>query len=156
MLKFRSMVCDADPSLHRDYVQGLMRGSNPCAEAGHESEAIYKLPKDPRITRAGRMLRAASLDELPQLINVLRGEMSLVGPRPEVPYALETYEPWQWRRFQVLPGLTGLWQVSGRSQVSPTEMLRLDVEYVERCSLRLDWEIILRTIPVLLQFDRAG
>lgn len=166
MLKFRSMVYDADPSLHQEYVRQLMRSANPCEETanslaapGHATNGSgvhFKLPDDPRITRVGRLLRATSLDELPQLINVLRGEMSLVGPRPEVPYALAEYQPWQWQRFQVLPGVTGLWQVSGRSKLPPAEMLRLDVEYAERCSLWLDFTILLRTIPELWHFDRAG
>jgi lipopolysaccharide/colanic/teichoic acid biosynthesis glycosyltransferase len=168
MFKFRSMVCEANPSLHREYVQRLMRGDQvfPCGD-GHDDPAApdppagratprYKLPDDPRITRVGRVLRATSLDELPQLINVLKGEMSLVGPRPEVPYALAAYQPWQWQRFQVLPGLTGLWQVSGRSTLPPSEMLRLDVEYAQRCCLRQDMAILLRTIPELWRFDRAG
>ena len=150
MLKFRSMVNGASPELHKQYVKGLLRdGEN--RDAVGRSERTYKLAEDPRVTRVGRVIRRLSIDELPQLFNVLRGDMSLVGPRPDVPYAVEEYEPWQWQRFEVLPGITGLWQVSGRSELSPTEMLRLDVEYVERYSVWLDCILLLRTIPVVLR-----
>jgi lipopolysaccharide/colanic/teichoic acid biosynthesis glycosyltransferase len=115
---------------------------------------MYKLAGDDRVTRLGAFLRRTSLDELPQLWNVLRGEMSLVGPRPDVPYSVEAYAPWALRRLAVQPGMTGLWQVSGRSKLSIQDMLRLDVAYVDRCSLRLDIEILLRTIPAVI--SRSG
>lgn len=159
--KFRSMQADADETLHRRYVSGLLRaahggarGAPPTAITGPgeapadrapSGRPQFKLVDDPRVTSVGRVIRRTSVDELPQLLNVLRGEMSLVGPRPEIPYALEEYEPWQWRRFEVLPGLTGLWQTSGRSRLSPTDMLRLDVEYARAWSLALDVRILLRT-----------
>lgn len=157
VLKFRSMAHQADDTLHRHFVQQLLQES--CENGGASTAAstgVYKVQDDPRVTRVGRFLRLSSLDELPQLINVLRGEMSLVGPRPEVPYALGAYEPWQRRRFDVLPGLTGLWQVSGRSRLPPAEMLRLDVRYAEECCFWLDCWILLRTLPALLEFDQAG
>jgi lipopolysaccharide/colanic/teichoic acid biosynthesis glycosyltransferase len=111
---------------------------------------MYKLEHDPRVTRVGRLLRRTSIDELPQLFNVLRGEMSLVGPRPEIAYALPEYEDWHWRRFSVLPGMTGLWQVSGRGCLPPREMLRLDVQYADTWSLGRDLSILLRTIPAVV------
>ena len=111
---------------------------------------MFKLRGDPRVTRVGRVLRATSLDELPQLWNVLRGEMSLVGPRPAMPYELELYRPWYYRRLEVLPGLTGLWQVTARSRVSLEGMVRLDLLYVRRRSLLLDLKLLLQTVPIVL------
>jgi lipopolysaccharide/colanic/teichoic acid biosynthesis glycosyltransferase len=149
-VKFRTMRADADPGIHAEYLRALMRG-----QAG-ASNGLFKVPRDPRVTSVGAFLRRSSLDELPQLWNVLRGEMSLIGPRPEVAYALDHYEPWMYRRFEVLPGMTGLWQVSGRGRIGPREMLRLDVEYADRCDLGLDLEILARTIPAVLQGTGAG
>ena len=106
--------------------------------------------EDPRVTRAGRWLRRTSLDELPQLFNVLVGDMSLVGPRPAVPSEVAQYADWQRARLEAFPGITGLWQVSGRSHLSFEEMVRLDIEYVERRSFLLDMAILLRTVPVVL------
>jgi lipopolysaccharide/colanic/teichoic acid biosynthesis glycosyltransferase len=154
MFKFRSMIADADESLHERYVTQLLhspddgthRGQLP--RRGHQPE--YKLETDPRITRVGRFIRASSLDELPQLLNVLKGDMSLVGPRPDLPYATALYDPWQRRRLQVLPGMTGLWQVSGRGELAPTDMLRLDVEYADGWTLWLDLRILLLTVPAVL------
>ncbi len=148
VFKFRSMRLDADPAVHREFLASQM---TEAAKLTH-----YKVQRDDRVTRCGRVIRQLSLDELPQLINVLRGEMSLVGPRPDVPYSLEQYEPGHFRRFDVMPGLTGLWQVSGRSELSFREMLELDVDYVEQWSLRLDLRLLCRTVPELLQFGRAG
>ncbi|HSL56953.1 MAG TPA: sugar transferase [Acidimicrobiales bacterium] len=142
--KLRSMVADADPAIHAAYVHELSCGR------GVESDGLYKLHDDPRITPVGRWLRRTSLDELPQLVNVLKGDMSLVGPRPECEYDLADYESWHWRRFSVLPGMTGLWQVSGRGCLPPPEMLRLDVEYADTWSLRQDLSILLRTVPAVL------
>lgn len=150
VLKFRSMRADADPSAHREYLSQLLTGQ---AEA---SNGLFKVPHDPRITRVGRFLRKSSLDELPQLVNIVRGEMSLVGPRPEVPYALADYESWMYRRFEVTPGITGLWQVSGRGRLSVRDMLRLDVEYADRSSLGLDLGILARTLPAVLRGTGAG
>jgi lipopolysaccharide/colanic/teichoic acid biosynthesis glycosyltransferase len=150
VLKFRSMRVNADSSVHAEYLRDLLSGH---AEA---NGGIYKIPSDPRITRIGGFLRKSSIDEFPQLLNVLRGQMSLVGPRPEVPYALADYEPWMFRRFEVQPGMTGLWQVSGRGQLSVRDMLRLDVEYADRCDIGLDVGILVRTIPAVLRGTGAA
>jgi lipopolysaccharide/colanic/teichoic acid biosynthesis glycosyltransferase len=112
--------------------------------------AAFKMKNDPRVTRVGRWLRKTSLDELPQLWNVLRGEMSLVGPRPAVPEEVAEYEPWHKRRFEVQPGITGLWQATGRSDTSFDEMVRLDIYYAEHWSLGLDLRILLLTIPAVI------
>ena len=117
-----------------------MAGSSSSSRA----DTLFKIDKDPRITRVGSVLRKTSLDELPQLINVLKGEMTLVGPRPDLPYSVREYEPWQRRRLDALPGLTGLWQVSGRSRLSPREMMELDVRYVNERTLWLDIAILPR------------
>lgn len=148
ILKFRSMAFDSDPEVHR---QHILEGSDQGGSSSH-----YKIQADPRITRAGRILRELSLDELPQLINVLRGEMSLVGPRPDVAYSLFQYEPVHYRRFEVLPGMTGLWQVEGRSTLSYRQMLELDVVYVDQWSIWLDLKLLARTIPELLKLGQAG
>jgi lipopolysaccharide/colanic/teichoic acid biosynthesis glycosyltransferase len=147
VLKFRSMRAAADESRHRDYVHGLIAGD---AGAAPPEQGLYKLAVDDRVTRVGRVLRKTSIDELPQLLNVLRGQMSLVGPRPVVGYEVDAYPEWYLDRFAVRPGLTGLWQVSGRNQRTYEEMVRLDIEYARRQSLRLDVLIMLKTIWVVL------
>jgi exopolysaccharide biosynthesis polyprenyl glycosylphosphotransferase len=144
-LKFRSMHVDNDPRIHIDYVKQFISGTVPSgtSQAGGN---VYKITKDPRLTRVGRLLRKASLDELPQIINVLRGEMSLVGPRPPIPYELDAYDIWHRRRLlEVKPGITGLWQINGRSRLPFDEMVRLDLRYATRWSLWLDVKILLRT-----------
>lgn len=151
-IKFRSMRSDADPALHREYVAAFIRGQ---AEQQQGTRgAMFKLVKDPRVTRIGHILRRTSLDELPQLFNVLRGQMSLVGPRPPIPYELEHYRMEHFRRLAVKPGMTGLWQVSGRSLTTFEEMVMLDLEYIQRASFLLDLRILFRTIPVV--FGRHG
>ncbi len=150
ILKFRTMQHDADPGEHERFVEQLMSGEQDAATT------FFKLRADARVTRIGRILRATSVDELPQLINVLRGEMSLVGPRPDVPYAAERYDARHWERFSVLPGITGLWQVSGRGGLSPLDMLELDIEYTRVRSFSLDTAILLRTIPAVLRRDGAA
>jgi lipopolysaccharide/colanic/teichoic acid biosynthesis glycosyltransferase len=146
--KFRSMRTDADATPHRDYVCALIAGGGPTVGGGR---SLYKLAVDDRITRVGRILRRWSLDELPQLWNVVRGEMSLVGPRPVIPYEVERYPAEWWLcRFRVKPGMTGLWQVSGRNEKSYDEMVRLDVEYVERQTILLDLRILAKTAWVVL------
>jgi lipopolysaccharide/colanic/teichoic acid biosynthesis glycosyltransferase len=153
MLKFRTMFANCDDRLHREYVQKLL--TTP-ADSLRSPGGLYKLVDDPRITRLGRWLRRSSLDELPQLINVLRGEMSLVGPRPALPWEAAMYDPRYATRFDVRPGITGLWQISGRNRLTATQALDLDVEYVERRSFRLDLAILCRTIPTVLSRDGAG
>jgi lipopolysaccharide/colanic/teichoic acid biosynthesis glycosyltransferase len=120
------------------------------------SPEIYKIVSDPRVTQTGRLLRKSSLDELPQLINVLKGEMSLVGPRPPLPYEYERYSTWHRRRLmEVKPGITGLWQVNGRSRTTFDEMVRLDLEYVRSWSIWLDLKILLRTPAAVLSGEGA-
>jgi len=153
-LKFRTMQADADDRLHRDYQRRYIAGRAE-TNLGDETRPVYKLHTDPRVTRVGRILRRLSLDELPQLLNVLRGDMSVVGPRPPITYEVEAYELWHRRRLEMKPGLTGLWQVSGRNRLSFEEMVRLDLFYIENWSLLLDLKIILRTLPVMLRGDDA-
>jgi lipopolysaccharide/colanic/teichoic acid biosynthesis glycosyltransferase len=141
VLKFRTMYSDADEQRHRDYVRTLIGGEEMRRTGG----GLYKLHGDDRVTRVGRFLRRWSLDELPQLWNVLRGEMSLAGPRPVLGYEVEIYPAWFEERFAVKPGMTGLWQVSGRNERTYEEMVRLDIEYVRRQSLWLDLSILART-----------
>ena len=122
---------------------------------GDEERPAYKLRADARVTRWGRVLRKTSLDELPQLFNVLRGDMSIVGPRPPIPYEVESYELWHRKRLDMKPGVTGLWQVSGRNRLSFDEMVRMDLYYIENWSLLLDLKIILRTLPVMWRGEDA-
>lgn len=150
VLKFRTMRADADAALHREYVKSLLGNETEAAQNAPEG-GLYKLVIDPRVTRVGRFLRSWSLDEVPQLINVLRGEMSLVGPRPVIEYEVEQYPDWYLRRFAVKPGLTGLWQVSGRNETTYEEMVRFDIEYAERRSLWLDLRILARTALVVVR-----
>jgi lipopolysaccharide/colanic/teichoic acid biosynthesis glycosyltransferase len=139
-LKFRSMYVANDSKIHQDFTQNLIRGS-----AGN-SNGIFKIQKDPRITDFGRILRATSLDELPQFINVLMGQMSLVGPRPPIPYEVDCYQLWHRRRIlEARPGITGLWQVNGRSRTSFDEMVRMDLQYIKKRSLWIDLKILLKT-----------
>lgn len=142
--KFRSMVDGAEELL------------DALAEStGQENQPIFKLRRDPRVTRFGNLLRRSSLDELPQLINVVRGEMSLVGPRPPLTHEVERYEPWQRARLEAVPGMTGLWQISGRSNLSFEEMVSLDIMYIDHWSLLLDLTVLIRTIPAVLS-TRGG
>jgi lipopolysaccharide/colanic/teichoic acid biosynthesis glycosyltransferase len=144
MFKFRTMYLDADPRLHHEFVSSFIKASGQLNEAG--KNGFFKLADDPRVTPVGRMLRKTSLDELPQLWNVLRGDMSLVGPRPPLPYELEQYQPWHRRRIlEAKPGITGLWQVSGRSRTTFDEMVRLDLRYARTRSLWTDIKILLAT-----------
>ncbi len=149
VMKLRTMRADASPELHRRYIAQLARG-----DVGN-AEGLKKLCRDPRVTRAGGFLRKTSLDELPQLFNVLRGEMSIVGPRPAIEYELEHYEAAHFDRFQVRPGITGLWQVSGRSQVGFVEMLELDAEYARSHGFVRDAVILVRT-PLAVFGRRAA
>lgn len=151
--KFRTMRNGASHDIHRAFVLNLIAGEAPRDQDG---APLFKLREDDRVTRVGRMLRKTSLDELPQLYNVLRGEMSLVGPRPPIPYEVDHYPPHWLARFAVKPGVTGLWQVEGRSNVPLEEMVALDVEYVRRRSFWLNVWILLRTVPAVLSGRGAG
>jgi lipopolysaccharide/colanic/teichoic acid biosynthesis glycosyltransferase len=145
-LKFRSMYVNNDPSAHREYVRRLIAGNAERVAVNGNDHGVYKLANDKRITGLGKFLRKTSLDELPQLFNVLLGDMSLVGPRPPIPYELAAYQTWHRRRLlQVKPGMTGLWQVTGRSRVTFDEMVRLDLRYATTCSPWLDFKILLQT-----------
>lgn len=141
--KFRTMVVNADTADHQSYLNDLMASNVPMVKLDEHG--------DSRIIRFGVLLRSMGLDELPQLINVLRGEMSLVGPRPCLPYECQNYLPWQWERFNTLPGLTGLWQVNGKNRTTFMEMMRMDVDYARNKSLRRDLVIILKTPLVIMR-----
>ncbi|MDB5054939.1 MAG: exopolysaccharide biosynthesis polyprenyl glycosylphosphotransferase [Bacilli bacterium] len=143
MLKFRSMHINSDELLEELKKHNEMDGF------------AFKMKNDPRITKIGRLIRKYSIDELPQLLNVIKGDMSLVGPRPPLPTEVELYEDYEWRRLEVLPGLTGLWQVSGRSNLSFQQWMNLDIYYIENWSLALDFKIILKTVPVVLKGEGA-
>jgi len=149
MLKLRTMYAGKNDRIHREYVTRLL-SAGPEAAASPDG-GLYKLDADPRVTRVGAWLRRTSLDELPQLVNVLRGEMSLVGPRPVLAWEAEMFGERYQRRFAVKPGLTGLWQVSGRSRLSMGTALELDVEYVARRSFAYDLVILFRTVPAVLR-----
>jgi lipopolysaccharide/colanic/teichoic acid biosynthesis glycosyltransferase len=154
MLKLRSMYADNDDRTHRDFVTTMLSAEGP-EEAEEEvparNNALFKLTGDPRVTPLGAWLRRTSLDELPQLINVLRGDMSLVGPRPMLPWEAQLLAAPHRRRFTVKPGITGLWQVNGRSRLSMRTALELDVEYTRRRSVLLDLSILARTVPALFR-----
>src|SRR6185503_12005818 len=149
LYKFRTMKAGADSQLHREYQKAFIAGRAE-ANVGDDSKPTYKLLTDPRITRIGKFLRRTSLDEVPQLFNVLSGDMSVVGPRPPIPYEVEAYELWHRKRLDMKPGVTGLWQVSGRNRLPFEEMVRLDLFYIENWSLLLDLKIILRTGFVMI------
>jgi lipopolysaccharide/colanic/teichoic acid biosynthesis glycosyltransferase len=149
-VKFRSMYVNNDPAIHKEYIRRLI------ADELREGNGTYKITNDPRVTRFGRLLRKTSLDELPQFINVLKGEMSLVGPRPPIPYEFERYSLWHRRRiFEAKPGITGLWQIAGRSRTTFDEMVRMDLRYIRQQSLWLDLKILLRTPMAVLRGSGA-
>ncbi len=150
LFKFRTMRTDCDDTLHREFTREFIQGQLPKSTLDGKAAKPYKLKDDPRVTAVGGFLRRTSLDEIPQFINVLKGEMSIVGPRPPLAYEYEYYEDWHKLRMTVRPGLTGLWQVSGRSSVPFHEMVMLDLYYIENWSLRLDLRIMLQTVPVML------
>jgi lipopolysaccharide/colanic/teichoic acid biosynthesis glycosyltransferase len=145
-LKFRSMRTNNDDSVHKEYLMKLIAGKTECEASNRNGESIFKLTNDKRVTRVGKFLRRTSLDELPQLLNVLKGDMSLVGPRPAISYEVAAYQTWHRRRvLEVKPGITGLWQVTGRSSVKFDEMVRLDLRYATSWSPWLDFRILMRT-----------
>jgi lipopolysaccharide/colanic/teichoic acid biosynthesis glycosyltransferase len=139
--KFRTMRVNAEAESHRRHTQELIRSQTPMIKLDAR--------RDPRLIPFGSVLRVTGLDELPQLLNVLRGEMSMVGPRPCIRYECEAYEPWHWQRFDAVPGLTGLWQVSGKNRTTFDQMVRLDIEYGQRLNLWLDLQILFKTDPAL-------
>jgi lipopolysaccharide/colanic/teichoic acid biosynthesis glycosyltransferase len=147
MHKFRSMVQNADSAAHEAYIRDFVEGR---VQPNKGSGGKFKLTNDSRVTRIGRVLRRTSLDELPQLFNVLKGQMSLVGPRPVPPYEVACYRPGDHKRLTALPGITGLWQVNGRCQVSFEQMIHMDLEYIRNASLWLDLQILFLTIPAVL------
>lgn len=162
LYKFRSMRQGAASDLHQKFIEAYINGDEAemvrIQDAGAESETgtdkeditLYKLTGDPRVTRLGSFLRKTSLDELPQILNVFLGDISLVGPRPAIPYEVEMYEPWHKQRLLTIQGLTGAWQATGRNNVSFDEMVNLDVEYIKNQSLWLDAKILLWTVPAIL------
>ena len=155
MLKFRTMFHDCDTTVHEEFVTSLIENTGKQDRGQHKSPT-YKLVNDSRITPLGRFLRRSSLDEFPQLFNVLRGDMSLVGPRPPLPYEFERYKPWHRRRvLDSIPGLTGLWQVEGRSRVTFDDAVRLDLQYIRHWSLWLDLKILVKTPKAVLSGDGA-
>lgn len=139
--KFRTMAVNAETNSHRQHTQDLIKSKTPMVKLDAH--------KDPRLIPLGSVLRACGLDELPQLLNVFRGEMSIVGPRPCIPYECEAYRPWHWARFDAVPGLTGLWQVSGKNRTTFDQMVELDIQYSQRLSFWLDLKIICKTVPAL-------
>jgi exopolysaccharide biosynthesis polyprenyl glycosylphosphotransferase len=150
-LKFRSMKCGSNSHIHQEYVKQFISGT-----IAKEQGVTYKITQDPRLTRIGGFLRKCSLDELPQLINVLKGEMSLVGPRPAIPYEIDFYQMWHRTRFlEVKPGITGLWQVTGRSKTTFDDMVRLDLRYVKQWSFWLDIKILLHTPQAVFSGEGA-
>jgi exopolysaccharide biosynthesis polyprenyl glycosylphosphotransferase len=156
MLKFRSMRADADPEVHKAYIQRLIEQNISLDQVNKNGQHSLKMEDDPRITRLGRFIRKTSIDELPQLFNVLRGDMSLVGPRPPLPYEMEMYQEWHKRRLEVPPGITGWWQVKGRNRVSFDEMVRMDIYYIEHNSLWLDLKILFLTPWAVISGKGAG
>ena len=153
MFKFRSMHINVDDGIHREAVKNYMNGST--VDNQNKGDNPYKLANDTRVTRIGHIIRKTSLDELPQFINVLRGEMSLVGPRPPIPYELEHYSGHDLLRLCGKPGLTGTWQVYGRSRVPFQEMVEMDIAYLQQQSIWQDLKLIILTAPVML-FGRGG
>jgi len=151
-LKFRSMYMNLDRKMHKEYVTHLISGKyGPVGEQG-----VYKLANDSRLTPVGRFLRRTSLDELPQFWNVLHGDMSLVGPRPPIPYELALYQPWQVQQLlSVKPGITGIWQIEGRSKTAFEEMVKLNIEYVKHPSILLDLRILFTTPIAVIRADKA-
>jgi lipopolysaccharide/colanic/teichoic acid biosynthesis glycosyltransferase len=153
LFKLRSMYINSDDSVHRESIKLYMNGA--ALNGKSDSDSQYKLVDDPRVTRVGRFIRKTSIDELPQFINVLQGKMTLVGPRPPLPYEVEDYGPHEWIRLSGKPGLTGTWQVYGRSRVPFQQMVEMDIEYLGHQSLLEDLKLIALTVPVMLK-GRGG
>lgn len=157
--KFRTMQTNVDQELHRRFMEAYIAGDQEAMRAlqpDPESATGYKLNGDKRITRIGKFLRKTSLDELPQLWNVIKGDMSVVGPRPAIPYEVEAYSAEHLRRLNTIPGITGLWQVRGRAELSFDDAIRLDLEYIEKQSIWLDFKILILTVRAVLSGRGAG
>lgn len=158
--KFRTMKNNSPTTIHHEFMQAYIKGDEQklgrIRSERRKNKARYKLSNDPRVTKWGLFLRKSSLDELPQLLNVLKGEMTLVGPRPAIPYEVELYKPWHHKRLEGMQGITGLWQVKGRSQTTFEGMVELDIEYLETRSIMRDLGILLMTIPVSIFGKGAG
>jgi lipopolysaccharide/colanic/teichoic acid biosynthesis glycosyltransferase len=150
--KFRTMHANNDDREYQTYIRKYIT-ENAAYQVDENGQRVYKVINDSRITRFGAWLRKTNLDELPQIVNVLKGEMSFIGPRPEVSFALEMYSQWHWERLSVAPGISGLWQVSQRKSLSFDDMVRLDIDYVRRQSLLLDAKILLLTVRTVLRGD---
>jgi len=156
-IKFRTMMHNSDPSLHQAYIKAYMNNDEEGMTALQGKDTmVRKLTNDPRITRLGKFLRKTSIDELPQLINVIQGEMSLVGPRPAIPYEVEMYKPWHYHRLETMPGITGLWQVTARSSADFDDMVRIDLDYIQRQSLWFDLKILIKTPYEVILCRGAG
>lgn len=155
-LKFRSMRANNDPKIHEEYVKKLIAGQSENLKQEDGKNGSFKLVNDPRVTKVGKFIRRTSLDELPQFFNVLAGEMSLVGPRPPVPYEYEAYDIWHRRRLvEVKPGITGLWQVFGRSKTTFDEMVRLDLQYAKSWTIGMDLKLLMKTPKAVVSGDGA-
>lgn len=154
-IKLRSMEINSDQNVHERYSEALIKGYKDCSEIGKKGIKVYKLIEDPRITPIGRIIRKFSIDEIPQFFNVLKGEMSVVGPRPALPYDLKFYTQRARKRLLVKPGMTGLWQVDGRSTTTFRRMVALDLFYIGHWSIWLDLKIILRTFFAIFDIDKA-
>ena len=157
LYKFRSMYENADDLVHREYITNLIGGNLDKINQGDGEKPIFKMKADERITKVGKIIRKLSLDELPQFMNVLRGEISLVGPRPPIPYEIEKYEPWHLRRIlEMKPGITGLWQVGGRNTTTFNDMVRMDLRYIKNWTLGLDLKILMKTMLVVFRPSGAA
>jgi lipopolysaccharide/colanic/teichoic acid biosynthesis glycosyltransferase len=157
MYKFRTMRPQSDPAIHQEFMKALIRNDeNEVALFNNHASAINKLSNDARITRVGKVLRKLNLDELPQLWNVVKGDMSLIGPRPPLSYEVAEYKPHHWKRLMTIPGCVGLWQVRGWNALTFDEMVEIDVWYVENQSLWLDAKIVLMTVPAILSGKGGG
>lgn len=155
--KFRSMYQNVDEQIHQNYIEKFIKGNHAEINQGTAEKPLYKMGNDPRVTWIGRIIRVTSIDELPQLFNVLKGEMSLVGPRPPLTYEVKNYQAWHLRRiFEMKPGITGLWQVSGRSEISFDEMVRLDLLYARSWSIMLDLKLLIKTVKAVVQCKGAA
>jgi len=150
--KFRTMRINNDDSAYRLYLEQYILQNAPY-KIKNNGEPVFKLVDDPRITRIGALLRKSNLDELPQLLNIIKGEMVFIGPRPDIPFSVSMYRDWHYRRLEIKPGITGLWQVAHRKNLNFDDMVRLDIQYIEQQSLPLDLKILLMTVKTIFTGD---